>query len=209
MADQKKKQFIPADNPVEQVKDFATKAALDVAEVPKQIFDKALVQIGLKPQKKPLMGEIQVSSGIHKTNQEIIRKEGNLDAKIAQLHSVQNQEKQIFNLKERAVQEQVTKLMQELHVEVVRLQQQTAQLTQETKSMTVEMVPPKAGIYHVNFMDWVINTLRDLRKTVSESRMWLHLWTQKKKQRGYWAMAKKHGDKFMFSDERGVATGVG
>jgi len=119
------------------------------------------------------------------------------------------QEKEVFNAQQRAVQEQVGKLMQELHLEVARLQQQAAQLTQETRSMTVEMVPPKAGVYHLNFMDWVMKTLRDLKKTVNESRMWLHLFNQKKKQKGYWAMAKKHGEKFMFSEERGIATGVG
>lgn len=205
MADTKQKKFTPVDNPAEILKD----SVREVAAVPKAIFDEALTQIGLKPQKKPLMGEISLATGIHKTNQEILRKDANLDAKISQLRSVQTQEKVAFDSRQRAVQEQVAKLMQELHAEVIRLQQQTAQLTQETKAMTVEMAPPKAGIYHLNFMDWVMNTLRDLRKTVSESRMWLHMWTEKKKAKGYWAMAKKHGEKFIFSDERGVAAGVG
>lgn len=197
MANGKQKKFVPADNPVEQL----VNVAQTVAEVPKAIFDEALTQIGLKPQKIPMSGEINLASGENKVN--------HLEAKVHQLQSVQKQEKEVFNAKQRAVQEQVGKLMQELHVEVARLQQQTAQITQETRSMTVEMIPPKAGVYHLNFMDWVMRTLRDLKKTVNESRMWLHLFNQKKKQKGYWAMAKKHGEKFMFSDERGIATGVG
>lgn len=206
MADTKQpKKFQAVNNPAEILKD----SVREVASVPKAIFDEALSQIGLKPQKKPLMGEISLATGIHKNNEAIARKDASLDAKISQLRSVQTQEKEVFNARQRAVQEQVAKLMQELHAEVARLQQQTALLTHETKAMTVEMAPPKAGIYHLNFMDWVMNTLRDLRKTVSESRMWLHMWTQKKKAKGYWAMAKKHGQKFMFSDERGVAAGVG
>ncbi|MBI3887564.1 hypothetical protein HY310_00665 [Candidatus Microgenomates bacterium] len=205
MADPKKQKYPAYTNPAEILKDTAR----DVAEVPKAIFDEALAQIGLKPQKKPLMGEINMSSGIHKTNQEIDRKGNNLDAKINQLRNIQNQEKQVFNSKEKAVQDQVAKLMQELHIEVSKLQQQTAQLTQETRSVTVEMTPPKAGIYHLNFIDWVLATLKDLKKTVNESRQWLHVFNQKKKQKGYWNMTKKHGHNFQFSDERSVATSVG
>ena len=155
------------------------------------------------------MGEISVSSGIHKTNSEIAGKDAGIDAKMRQLQYVQKQEHEIFNSKQKAIQEQVGKLMQELHMEVVKLQQQTAELTSATRASTVEVVPPQAGIYHLNFIDWVMSTLRDLRKTVNESRMWLNMWSQKKKQKGYWNMTKKHGQKFQFSDERSVATAAG
>ncbi len=205
MADTKQKKFVAANNPAEILKDTAQ----EIVSVPKAILDEALGQIGLKPQKKPLMGEISVSSGIHKTNSEIAGKDAGIDAKMRQLQYVQKQEHEIFNSKQKAIQEQVGKLMQELHMEVVKLQQQTAELTSATRASTVEVVPPQAGIYHLNFIDWVMSTLRDLRKTVNESRMWLNMWSQKKKQKGYWNMTKKHGQKFQFSDERSVATAAG
>lgn len=197
MADVKKKQYPAYNNPAEILKETAK----DVLDVPAKIFDEALTQIGLKPQKVPMSGEINMKSGEHKVN--------NLEAKLHQLQAVQSQEKQVYNLKEKAMQEQVAKLMQELHGEVVRLQAQTAELTSQTRAMTVEMAPPKAGVYHLNFIDWVMATLRDLKKTVSESRMWLHTFNQKKKQKGYWQMTKKHGNNFQFSDERSVATSAG
>lgn len=197
MADTKQKKYIVTDNPAEILKDTAR----EISSVPKQIFDEALAQIGLKPQKTPMSGEINMKSGEHKVN--------NLESKVRQLQAVQSQEKQVYNLKEKALQEQVAKLMQELHGEVVRLQAQTAELTSQTRAMTVEMAPPKAGVYHLNFIDWVMATLRDLKKTVSESRMWLHTFNQKKKQKGYWNMTKKHGNTFQFSDERSVATSAG
>ncbi len=209
MADQKKKKFVTADNPIEQVKDFGVQAVSEVASVPKAIFDEALGQIGLKPQRKPLMGEISVSTGVHKTNQEVDRKEANLDRKIQQLQTVQRQEKEVFSAQKKAVESQVAKLLQELHAEVAKLETQTAKLTSEVRAATVEMVPPNPGAYHLNFFDWVIGTLRDLRKRVNDSRLWLNMWTTKKKQRGYWAMTKKHGQKFQMSDERSVATAAG
>lgn len=209
MADLKKKKFVAADNPIEQVKDFGIQAVNEAASVPKAIFDEALNQIGLKPQKKPLRGEISLSTGVHKTNQEVDRKEANLDRKMQQLHYVQNQEKEVFSAQKKAVESQVAKLLQELHAEVAKLEKQTSELTSEVRAATVEMVPPNAGTYHINFFDWVIGTLRDLRKRVNESRLWLNMWTAKKKQKGYWAMTKKHGQQFQMSDERSVATAAG
>lgn len=205
MSDQKKK-FVPADNPVEQMRD----AAADVIrEVPKAIVDEALEQIGLKPRKKPLVGEISLLSGIHKTNQQIETKGTSIDARIRQLQAVQQKEREVYSVKQKAVEAQVAKLMQELALEVRKLEQQTAELTSEIRQATVEVAPVKPGIYHLNFFDWVIGTLRDLRKKVNESRLWLNVWTQKKRQKSYWAMYKKHGMKFAASDERGIATAGG
>ncbi len=206
MADVKKKKvYYSNDNPIELGKSVAG----DIAEVPKAIFDTALEQIGLKPQKKPMAGEINLASGIHKTNQEIDTKSAQIDRKLQQLQSVQKQEKEVYNLQHKAVQEQIHKLMQELSVEVKRLEAQTAELTADVKKITVESMPSNPSLYHLNFFDWVIGTLRDLRKRVSESRLWLNMWNQKKKQKGYWAMFKKHGTSFAMSDERSAASSAG
>ena len=203
MADQKKKQFNAFDNPVESMQDVVR----EVSDVPKAILDTAMEQIGLKPQRKPLMGEISLLTGINKTNQQIENKGVSIDAKMRQLQSVQQKEREVYSAKQKAVEAQVAKLMQELAVEVRKLEQQTAELTSEVRHAVVDVAPTKPGIYHLNFFDWVINTLRDLRKKVNDSRLWLNVWSQKKKQKGYWAMYKKHGNKFAMSDERAVSAG--
>jgi hypothetical protein len=73
----------------------------------------------------------------------------------------------------------------------------------------VETVPARPGTYHLNFLDWVINSLRDLRKRVNHSRLWLESWTTKKKAKGYWAMFQKHGLNFAASGERAIAQAGG
>lgn len=191
--DQKKK-FVPADNPAEQMRDVVQ----TVADVPRQLVDTAMEQIGLKPQRKPLMGEISFE-----------KKETLVDVKIRQLEYVRNQEKQVFNARQKQIETQVAALMDQLAKEVTKLEQQTAQLTSEVRSTAVAMAPAKPGIYHLNFFDWVIHSLRDLRKKVNESRLWLNVWAQKKKQKGYWAMSKKHGSKFTDSGERAISTAGG
>jgi hypothetical protein len=210
MADNKKKQpIVVADNPVEQMKDFGAGVVREATSVPDQIFQTALEQIGLKPRKQPLAGEINLATGIHRTNKEIDRKDAQLDAKLHQLQSMNHREQELFNIEKKKTQEDIRKIMEQLSVEVKKLEVQTAELTLDVRKVTVETAPSAPGAYHLNFFDWVLNTLRDLRKRINESRLWLDMWTKKKKQKGYWAMAKKHGDKFQFSDERSVATAAG
>lgn len=159
-----------------------------------------LEQVGFKERPKaPLAGEIDLA-GLANRLEKKQEKIGNL---------LQQKEREIYNSKEKLIQSQVANLMKELAVEVTRLQQQTAELTQEVRAATVEVLPVKPGAYHLNFFDWVIGTLRDLRKRVNESRLWLNMWTQKKRQRGYWQQFAKHGLKFAMSDERSVATAAG
>lgn len=159
-----------------------------------------LEQVGFKEHRKtPLTGEIDLM-GLANRQEKKLQKIGNL---------LQQKEQEIYNSKEKLVQSQVANLMKELAVEVTRLQQQTAELTAEVHAATVETLPAKPGVYHLNFFDWVIGTLRDLRKRVNESRLWLNMWTQKKRQKGYWQQFSKHGLKFAMSDERSVATAAG
>lgn len=208
MSDQKKK-FVPVNNTAEQLKDVAQTVASAPKNVAKDIMETAMEQIGLKPTRKPLMGEISLLSGIHKTNQQIEKKEASIDAKMRQLEYVHNQEKQVFNARQQQIEKQVASLMDQLSKEVTKLEQQTAELTSEVRSTAVAMTPSKPGIYHLNFFDWVIGSLRDLRKKVNESRLWLNVWAKKKKQKGYWAMYKKHGSNFSDSGERAISTSGG
>lgn len=211
----KKKQYAPADNPLEKV-ELAGKQIADefIAAPVGAIVDEALAQIGLKPQRKPMSGEFNLAAGTHKVNEQaakVDQKDATIEAKMRQLQYVQRNEKEVFNSKQKALEGQIGQLMQELQKEVAKLQMQTAELTNDVRKVTVETRPNagKMGIYHLNFFDQVMLMLRDLRKSVSESRQWLHAWSQKKKQKGYWAMFKKHGNNFAMSDERGIATSNG
>lgn len=204
----KKKQIAAADNPIEQLKDLATSAVEDVLDVPGQILDQALVDIGLKPQPKPLSGEINIASHTHTVTSEITdQAEGS--RKIGQLRAVHRQEKEVFSFQKKATEQQVKQLMDQLAQEVRQLEKQTSELSGEVRAVVVETVPAGAGVYHVNFFEWIIRSLRDLRKRVNESRLWLNLWTQKKQQKGYWAMFKKHGTSFAMSEERAIAQAGG
>lgn len=208
----KKKQFVPADNPVEIFKDLGATVAREATSVPTQILDTAFEQIGLKPQKQPLSGEFNIQTGAHQVLEQakvVDQKDNNLDAKMRQLQYVQRQEKEVFSMKQHVLEDQINKLLSELQLEVTKLQKQTTELATDVKRVTVETKPAKAGIYHLNFFDQVIVMLREIRHKVGESRQWLAMSANKKQQKGYWAMFKKHGNNFAMSDERGIATANG
>ena len=95
----KKPTFRPIDtNPIEQLKDVGVAAISDVAQLPKDIFETALEQFDLQPQRKPLSGEINLRTGIQKNNQEQITPEMTDGRKVQQLRSLQHQEKEVFNV---------------------------------------------------------------------------------------------------------------
>ena len=208
MADSKKKKsgYI-SDNAVEQLTELGKSVASEVVDVPKSILDTAFEQIGLKPQRRPLSGEINVSAPAQ--TETTPKGESADEKKVHQLTYLQKQEKEVYSLKQKALQEQIQRLMNELALEVKRLETQTAQLSQQARQIAVETVPANAGTYHLGFFEFVIASLRDLRKRVNESRLWLDMWSQKKKQKNYWGMFKKHGTGFAMSEERAVASSAG
>lgn len=204
--DPKKKKYTPATNPGEILKEFGG----EIAGVPKQLLETAFEQITARPQ--PMYGEINLTGGNHAAIEQTKRVDNqaaNAEVKLRQLQQFQRNEKEVFNLKQKTIENQIAKLMQDLQVEVSKLQKQTSELSSDVKKITVETKPTKVGIYHLNFFDMMITMLREIRQKVGESRMWLNKSMQKKKQKGYWAMFKKHGMNFAASDERAVASSNG
>lgn len=199
--DPKKKKYTPTNNPAEVLKEFGG----EVASVPKDLYKEAIHQI--LGNRKPLSGEIKLAGGVHAPTEQTPTISA--EAKMRQLHMVQRNEKEVFNLKQKTAEQQIARLMQELQGEVLRLKKQTSELTNDVKKITVESAPKKSGIYYLNFFDMMISMLKELRQKVGESRLWLNKSMQKKKQKGYWAMFKKHGMNFAASDERAVASSNG
>ena len=79
----------------------------------------------------------------------------------------------------------------------------------EFKEVTMETVPAKPGVYHVNFFEWLFSLIKGIREKIEDSCVWLRAFQSKKSKRGYWAMFKKHGTSFGLSSERVVATQTG
>jgi hypothetical protein len=71
-------------------------------------------------------------------------------------------------------------------------------------------LPEKPGIYHVRFLEIIVNVLRALRAKINESSTWMQALTSKKKKRGslFAVRAKKKGTQYSLSQELSSARSV-
>lgn len=174
-----------------------------VSEMGKQVSDIpkiALEQIGVRKASQAT----EITMGKQAQTLEI--KLQKLEAKF---HSavIQNT-KEVYNFEKEKEQQQIKQILTNLAVEVKSIQAQAAALSGDMAKVTVEQIPDP-GKYHLNFFEWVLTMLRDIKKDIVKSRTWLSAFNTKKKKKGYWAMFKKHGTGFAMSDERALATAAG
>lgn len=86
------------------------------------------------------------------------------------------------------------------------LSKASSSLSIETQSILVTDKIVNPGVYHVNFLEFLIKIIKDATKKINESRFWLEAVKSKKKKRSYWSMFGKHGSSFSLSGERTVST---
>jgi len=127
------------------------------------------------------------------------------------------QEMKVFNYSEyyedTLVKKQIKELTQEIKREVEALKKADASFIQEVKDiekLTINELPEKPGIYHIRFLEIVLNILRVLRAKVGESKTWLQALMTRKKKRGslFAARSKKQGTQYSLSQELQSARSV-
>ncbi len=99
--------------------------------------------------------------------------------------------------------------MQEILIEIKSLTKSSKQLERKVAVEVIEQGIADPGVYHMNFLDRVLSSLRDVRETVEDSLAWFNALRSKKASRQYGALAKKKGTSFTLSSERVVATQTG
>ncbi len=200
------------------IEDFTSEIAGELASVPKDIGKSILQEIGLgglvgSSEKKvdgKLEGSIDLRKKIDSTEKKLASTEVSMEAKMRQMRFVNESESKELARTKQTMQQQVEALLRELRAEAAKIQAQTADLTGEARNLSVSSTPNNLGQYHVNFFEYVISSLKDIRRKVNESRMWLNLWTRKKQQRGYWQQFKKKGGmEWAMNEERALATSNG
>lgn len=115
----------------------------------------------------------------------------------------------IFHQKERELEHEIEAILTEIKKEIKRFDEATRNLERETASIIVEEVPPNPGVYHINFYEWLLGLLKNIRKNVESAGAWLSAVQSKKIKKGYWARFKKQGTSFSLNSERTVATQTG
>jgi hypothetical protein len=100
--------------------------------------------------------------------------------------------------------------VKEILVELKKIEKQSEAVQVELKEISIEQRIEKPGKYHVSFFGWLVIEMRKIsQKFVDNSNTWLNVMKNKKGQKNYWNMFKKHGTTFGLSNERVVATQTG
>lgn len=104
------------------------------------------------------------------------------------------------------IKKKIAELTELIKKEIDFLKKDNSSLLNEVKDvekLTINDLPEKPGIYHVRFLEIVLNVIRHLRAKVGESRTWLEAFVSKKKKRGslFAVRSKKAGTQYSQSQE--------
>lgn len=120
------------------------------------------------------------------------------------------QEVKVFNYQEyyenTLIKKQIQELTEAIKKEIEMIKRADASLINDVKdveNLTINGLPEKPGIYHIRFLELVLNILRTLRAKVGESKTWLQALMSKKKKRGsaFTVRSKKQGTQYSMSQE--------
>src|SRR3989344_875911 len=92
--------------------------------------------------------------------------------------------------------------IEEVMIELRKIVDSSKELQVEFRQVTIEKVPSKPGKYHLNFVEWLLQNVMQIRLRIEDSSAWLAMFKSKKDKRQYWNMFKKHGTTFGLSNER-------
>ena len=104
------------------------------------------------------------------------------------------------------VRKEIKQLSEQITKEIEMIKKADASLINDVKdveNLTINGLPEKPGIYHIRFLELVLNILRTLRAKVGESKTWLQALMSKKKKRGsaFVVRSKKQGTQYSMSQE--------
>lgn len=203
-------------NPLEVLKDLTSGVARDFSDdflkgTTKDLLSEAESLFGLKSSQRKISGTLAPDEVLDFTAIETQRQDMILETPKARVEPAfrPTSENFIFYQKEQAVEQEVQMILTEIKKEVKRLDEATKNLKKETTRVITEEVPPNPGIYHVNFFEWLLKLLKNVRQKVENAGTWLSMLYSRRNQKKYWNRFKKHGTSFGLSGERVVSTQTG
>lgn len=120
-------------------------------------------------------------------------------------HQAPKTERLVFSEAEQQVKLQIRAIQEELK----RLALSTKDLAKEVEIAAIQ-APVDPGVYHLNFLEKIRRQIILFKKRIEESATWLGEFNHRAKKRGhYWTQFKKHGTKFLLSQERYMSTQAG
>ncbi len=95
--------------------------------------------------------------------------------------------------------------IEEIRIEIKKLKDASAEMEIVFKEVSTQQTPEKPGKYHLNFYEWVFLTIQNARQRMEEVNTLGSMVSNRKKEKQYLAMSKKHGTSFSLNNERAIA----
>lgn len=184
----------PTKNPLESLRDLGTSTSRNTADAFGKIGSGMLDQFfneSVDKEYDDINSEFNFKKETSKTNSK-------------------KREVKIFNYQEyyenTLIKKQIKELTEAIKKEIEMIKKSDSSLLNEihdVEKLTINDLPEKPGIYHVRFLELVLNILRTLRAKVGESKTWLQALMSKKKKRGsaFTVRSKKQGTQYSMSQE--------
>jgi hypothetical protein len=99
--------------------------------------------------------------------------------------------------------------LEQILAELRNLKASSDELQNVFKDVVVDDVPDKPGVYHLTFYEGFLKLVMKMRDKVQDGVVYAKLYSGRKAEKGYQAMAKKGGTSFTQHHDRAVATQTG
>jgi len=125
---------------------------------------------------------------------------------------VQKTEQEIYNGRQRELNQQTQALLAELREEIQNLKQSEKSLVREVEK-AVEAPPLAPSPHYLSFLEHIKTIVVKLREKVENASSWLAAWNQKQRKRGFFwntfLARKKGGVQFLLSSEHYLTRSAG
>ena len=105
--------------------------------------------------------------------------------------------------------QQLSAQIEEIRIEIKKLKDASAEMDIVFREVSTKKTPEKPGKYHLNFYEWVFITIRNAREKMDEVNTLGSMVGNRKREKQYMAMAKKHGTSFTLHHDRAIARQAG
>jgi len=116
----------------------------------------------------------------------------------------------VFNYQEYSettlIKKKISELSELIKKEIEALKKQGSEFNRElneVEKIALQELPEKPGIYHVRFLEIILEFVRHLRARVGESKTWMEAMVTRRKKRGslFAVRSKKMGTQYSLSQE--------
>jgi len=168
-------------------------------DILRQLLGRELPQRKISGDLRP--GESVEMDKAYSGEQETIIKERR---QLQYLNKLKDEELQLVRERSNEVKIRLNNLQQELLV----LTQSTGKLAEETQ-IAVMSAPVEPGVYHINFIEMLIEFVKSFRRQLSDAGVWMAGSNERAQKKNYWSKFKKHKSKFLLAPDHYVTRSAG